>query len=149
LAAFPAPVKAPTINTTMNDYDPAVQGNGERLIFTSNFGGSGPSLYESAFQGGTLSAGVVIGAVGAGVGAPVLSADGLTLYYRDVAMNIAGIARKTVTGAFIDAANVDELNSTEEDAPGWLSPDECVMYLLSARTGTMGNLDIWIAKRPL
>jgi hypothetical protein len=41
-----------------------------------------------------------------------------------------------------------ELNTDADDQPAWISPDGCVMYLMSSRPGGFGSIDIWVARRP-
>jgi Tol biopolymer transport system component len=87
---------------------------------------------------------------------PVIDSTGLTLYFASNRTGSAGIdvwvaTRPTTSAVFgtpTNAGDVAALNSAVEDRPGWVSPDGCRMYFTSARTGTTGALDIWIAKRP-
>jgi hypothetical protein len=62
--------------------------------------------------------------------APVVSADGLMLYFTDYANpNYISIAsRATTTDAFTSAAPIPELSDPIE--PGWLSSDGCRLYFV-------------------
>ena len=72
---------------------------------------------------------------------PVLSDDGLVVYWTsnrtDKTHGRADIwvaTRSDPNGAFGDLRNVDELNSSGNDWPSWLSPDQCKIYLSSDRS---------------
>jgi hypothetical protein len=80
---------------------------------------------------------------------PVLSADELTLYYSNGADTDVLISRRaTRTASFGDGVPVAVLNTTAKDAPVFLTPDDCVLYLKSDRPGGIAGLDIWAATRP-
>jgi hypothetical protein len=55
--------------------------------------------------------------------------------------------RASVNDPFGAPANVSELNTANNDQPGWLSPDGCRLYLYSDRTGGVGGTDLYIAER--
>ena len=78
---------------------------------------------------------------------PVLSDDGLVVYWAstrtDRNLGFADIWVATRTdpdGGFGGLHNVEELNSTADDFPAWLSPDECRLYLVSGRSGMRHQL---------
>ena len=50
---------------------------------------------------------------------------------------------------FDRAAWVSYLYSPRQDAPNWLSPDGCVLYMESERPGGAGDIDLYRAQRPL
>ena len=83
---------------------------------------------------------------------PVVSADRLTLYFATErtdagtkgSFDIWVAHRTTVTGAFSTPTPLPELSSAAIETPGWLSADNCRMYLESDRLGTM---DIFVATR--
>ncbi|TMQ03743.1 MAG: hypothetical protein E6J91_45860 [Deltaproteobacteria bacterium] len=81
---------------------------------------------------------------------PVLSRDELTLYYANgFAIDVLVSTRLSKNEAFgtgVPAANV---NSSDNDAPVYLTTDGCVLYLSSKRSGGSGGYDFWEARRPL
>jgi len=147
---FPTPGKAENINSTADDVDPSLQANGTKLYFASDRNGGGASnyqIFESTITAGTTGTPMPVTTLGKGIRFPVISADGLTLYYGNVA-EIYASTRADDQSAFPGGSAVPELNSDSEDEPGWISHDNCVMYFMSDRPGGMGSLDIWVAKRP-
>jgi hypothetical protein len=157
-AAFPKPAQAQNVNGAADDIDPSVQSNGERVFFASNRNNSGGEfeIFESVVTEGTTGAPTLVTALGKGVRWPVISADGLTLYYGSIASHasakggadIWASTRTSVKADFPAGAPVSELNDVADDTPGWVSPDHCVMYLLSERANGAGLLDVWVARRP-
>jgi len=88
---------------------------------------------------------------------PVLSADGLELYFSREETDASGNAniwrmrRATTADTFAGREKVEGVNSDFFDRPGWLSPDGCRLYLLSSRgtnSITDGALNIYVAERP-
>jgi len=65
---------------------------------------------------------------------PVISADGLALYYAsdsaDGAANldIWRVSRAAPDGMFGSAVVVQELATASDELPTWISEDECVIY---------------------
>jgi len=84
----------------------------------------------SAFSSPTPVAGIDLGD-SAGDLSPVVSPDGLTLYYASYRAGGAGLAdiwtttRSSATAPFGPSTNVAELNTTEADYPNWISSDGC------------------------
>jgi len=92
----------------------------------------------------------------------VISSDGRTIYFattRPLPGAVGDAAVKTdldvwvarragAAGTFSNLAPVTELNTTSEDAPSWLSPDGCTIYLSSDRSAPAGDRHIWAASKP-
>ena len=86
---------------------------------------------------------------------PVLSADGLELYFsREEGKpglpnaNIWRSIRTTIDESFENnRQEVLKLNSGVLDRPGWLSTDGCRLYFLSSRGNTEGRMNIYVADR--
>lgn len=83
-------------------------------------------------------------------GDPVISRDGLTLYF---ASNRAGglgdydiyvTTRTSTATGFIAPVLLVDLSSVAGEGPSWISPDGCHLYLSSAKAGTP---DIYLAAR--
>jgi hypothetical protein len=76
----------------------------------------------------------------------IISANGLTLYYGYPDILVTTRASKDVSfGTGVPLPNV---NTVYEDTPRFVSVDECVLYLVSNRSGGFGGSDIWVARRP-
>lgn len=86
---------------------------------------------------------------------PVLSADGLTIFFSSRRSGGQGgydiwmAKRSTVMDGFGLPVNVQEVSSTVNDWPSWLSNDGCRLYIASDRPGGAGSHDFWVATRPL
>jgi hypothetical protein len=79
----------------------------------------------------------------------VISDDNLTLYYSDgFSTDVLGVSRLAKNEPFMNGAPVPNINSAQEDAPLFLTPDGCLLYLMSKRPGGIGGFDIWVARRP-
>jgi hypothetical protein len=133
------------------DWGPAWCGASSELWLSSNRGGAGGfDLFVSA--GGT-AAPMNVSAVNTAYDemAPVLSTDGLVLYYASGTFggtfNVWRASRaSTSTLAFTGAAHVTDFDQPGSNAmPNWLSPDGCRMYFSTNRTGTF---DVFVATRP-
>jgi len=85
---------------------------------------------------------------------PVLSADGLTIYWASNrvdggakgASDIWRARRNTTSGRFGPPENVSEINTPFDEIPTWLSPDGCRLYL-QRRSGT-APYSIYVAEKP-
>jgi hypothetical protein len=80
---------------------------------------------------------------------PVVSADGLTLYYA-TGTNARDIFVSTRTSRDIPfgiGLPVPNVNSTENDWPLFVTADGCLIFLASNRPGGAGGPDIWFARR--
>lgn len=82
-----------------------------------------------------------------------VSADGLTVYFGSNRLGGLGgldiwrASRASVVQPFGTPATVDELNTSGDDVPTWLSADECTL-LLFRRTGLQTE-QLWYARRAL
>jgi hypothetical protein len=127
---------------------------GSADIFTSTEGPQGFGLPQPLGLAITPAGGCNTRADQCFTWSPVISADGLSLYF---ASNRAGsqgttnssdvwVARRpTKADAFGIPTNVAELNSLDEDIPSWLSADGCRIYM--AR-GNYPTAKIYMATRP-
>ena len=119
-------------------------------LFASGFSGS--EIYYSNVAGQTFSAPQALDGFplsgNAGTGGvdgerfPVVSRDGLTIYFRDVVFIDSGVGqvgeiyvaqRATTNAPFVTWRLVDELNSSTGEEPLWLSVDQCRLYFMSFR----------------
>jgi Tol biopolymer transport system component len=75
--------------------------------------------------------------------APVISADGRTLYFQSNRADVGNFGMRDVymatrenpSAPFGSIRNVRELNTAFDDFPSWISPDGCRIYISSSRDG--------------
>lgn len=105
-------------------------------LVTSSTSWAAPSTIGSAFQLGDRE--------------PVLSADGLTLYFTGrraaASDDIYVTKRASAAGAWGGPTAVTSVNTTAVDEANWLSADGCRLYLSSTSGGN--NSDLYVATRP-
>lgn len=153
---FGALAQIPSLDTPTFDGQPYVAPDGKTLYFVHGATSAGPfNIYASAWTGAQFGGPVVMGVVEASTSqsAPVITADGMTLYYAsDRAGGSGGIdvwkATRKVAGSpvFNAPVHVPELDTASTDQPTWISADECVIYLQSTRNAA--ELKIYRAIRP-
>ncbi len=129
---------------------PYVTEDGSKLYLTMQGNNADLPLFEADCTGkGTCSKPVQVFVSGvADVPHPVVTGDGLTLYYYQGG-DVWVANRATTSSLFANAAVVTELASNQGvDIPGWISPDSCSLYFTSQRSGSGGKYDIWVASHP-
>ena len=92
----------------------------------------------------------------ASVGGPVLSQDGKTLYYGGSRTDLGGdgstdiyvATRPDTSQVFGSIRRVKELATSGDEAPDWISPDGCRLYLTYRVMGGSGPTAIYVATRP-
>jgi WD40 repeat protein len=149
------------INSAVADLDPFISADGSTLYFDSaQATGTALHLYVAVRQAsGSFGAPQALTAFNTQTvdGHPVLSPDGLALYWSSTrtdggakgGTDIWRATRTSTAGEFANAAPVAELNSAMNESPSWVSPDNCVVLLQSDRPGGLGLQDIYQAVRPL
>ncbi|HEX7843904.1 MAG TPA: hypothetical protein VF469_40795 [Kofleriaceae bacterium] len=159
-AAFPAGTQVLGLNDpTFDDLDPFITADGSALYFDSARGGVALDLYVAVRQGnGPFGTPQPLTNLNTNVvdGHPVLSHDGLTIYWSSTrtdggAVGLTDIwmaSRPSTAGAFGAPVRVPELSSTAGESVSWISPDSCMVLLQSDRA-VAGNQDIYQAVRPL
>lgn len=159
-SAFPAGTVVAGINSTSEDLDPSITEDGSTLYFDSARGGVALHLYVAVRQpNGSFGSPQALTNLNTTMvdGHPVLSHDGLTLYWSSTrtdggAQGVTDIwiAKRTSTaGSFGTPARVPELSSTNGESVSWIAPDDCLVYLQSDRPGGLGLQDIYQAVRPM
>jgi hypothetical protein len=63
-----------------------------------------------------------------------------------IGLRFARTVPARIRASFGTPTHVDELATSSQDFPSWISPDGCRMYFWSG--GAAGDLDIWQATRP-
>jgi hypothetical protein len=171
-AAFGTPIRSGEANSDASDVTPFLTADGASLLFATSRGEPSDAnldLYVASKKSGQNDfgpaspyGGGTTFLTGDAESWPVLSADGLTLYFaRQPAApegqptRIWRSHRAATSEAFLPPALVDDLNATPDggaayDAPSWISPDDCRIYLTSKRrirdSGSSWS-DIYVAKR--
>lgn len=134
-AMFGAPAVLATLATSQYDAQPYISPDGSFLLFVRGPGSGGPlDIYESAWTGTQFAAPFSLGVSSpANEASPVITTDGLTLYFASDRGGNVDVWRATRTDkmspAFSPPVMVSELATNDPDTPTWISPDECVIYL--------------------
>jgi Tol biopolymer transport system component len=136
---------------------PSLSPDGRTLFFAVGVGGVGEQIASAtrndrgaAFGGAVPVAGIEWAG---NDGTPLLSADGLSLYFfstragglgdRDVWLS----TRSDRAADFTTPALVAGVNGPSLDHAPWVALDELTMLFATNRSGGVGQLDIWIARR--
>lgn len=141
-------------NTGTNEA-PFTTPDGSYLYFLAPEG-IAPTLYQTANLGGGSFGALFSPVVNGGhdvFGSIVVSPDGLSAFYDALLDggpddNFYFAQRASVTTTFGTATDEPELDSPDGGSLNWLSPDGCAIYFTSDRSGTTGQQDIWVARRP-
>lgn len=160
-AAFSAYAPVAAINSTSEEYDVWISDDGLVMYFGSNRSGSYDIFKTTRVNtSSSFSAPSASGELNSSThneGAPVLSKDGLEIFFastRDQSdpnsgSNIFRATRSTPSDGFGMPTLVMELSrSNVDDFPTWMSPDRCQLMFSSNRGDGSGGHDIWIATRP-
>jgi len=151
---FGAPTLASTVNasdSSVNDLDPFISADNNELWFVSNrTPGVGASDIWYATRTGIAFSAMNVEPLNSPLidVNPLLSADGLTIYFFSVRAGggVVRSHRNRVDDPFPPPTSVDELNepTTAPTKATWLSPDGCRIY---GATQDTGSLDIYVATR--
>ena len=152
-----SPPASPQAGSSVADGQPFITADNIELWFTSRRdGGTGAvDIYSSLLSGGSFGATIEEALLNSTSSdyAPLLSADRLTVYFSSGRAGGGGglddlwrSHRSTVADAFPAPTPVTELNSTEDEFGGWLSPDNCRIYFESQR-GNPGASSLYVAER--
>lgn len=124
---------------------PSISGDGQELWFVAH-----PGIWRASFSPNGTSPPIFVSEIGP-ASFPVISTDRLTLYFASTrpgstsgSGDIWFSHRDSAADPFPPPVLVSGVNSEHADAPTWLSPDDCRLYLESDRSGTM---DIYVASR--
>lgn len=151
-ALFPKPVAVDELNTALHEKQPFVVPDGGAVFFTRQAtvdGGLSSALFMGTRSSGTgafltpVQVDVALG-VSARVFSPVWS-PGALFFSSDVAGPEGKLQIYERRGAGAPSLLAGLTGAGVEDAPTWLSPDTCVLYMQSDRAG---SLDFYVATRP-
>jgi Tol biopolymer transport system component len=135
---------------------PSLSAEGSTLFFAVSVSGVDEQIASATRDGrGASFDPATIAAVNAANddGTPLLSADGLSLYFYSTREGGLGdrdvwlATRADAAADFATATLVAGVNGPNMDHVPWLSPDELTMLWATNRGGGVGELDIWIARR--
>jgi hypothetical protein len=154
---FQAPEPLTGLDDQLDLWAPSLASDGRTLFFAANTQGTVERIYfatrtgrSSQFSAATLLANVNSGA---GEGTPVLSADGLRLYFYSRRAGGSGdrdlwFASRADSAADFDVpSRLGASNSPALDHLPWLSSDELTLLFVSTRGGGFGQSDVWFAQR--
>jgi hypothetical protein len=151
---FASPLPMTNLNLPSVEQQPFILGAADALVFSSDRNGANFDLWLSTRTGSTFGTPVRLADLnlgGSAEGDPVLSSDGLTIYFRSNRAGgpgqfdiYASTRSTTATTTFGPPILVPNINSPVDDGPSWISPDGCRLYLSSDRDGTN---DIFVATR--
>lgn len=139
------------INTANDETQCFMPLDRDELYFQSPRTGGG-DVYLSTRMGTAFGAPVLVAgiATASDEGDPVVTPDGLTMYFRsDRAAPLGGYNVYVATRAFVgdpfsNVQLVPNVNSAADEGPSWISPDDCRLYLSS---DVAGSNDIYVATR--
>jgi Tol biopolymer transport system component len=154
-APFDMPVPLVGASSNGSEFHPFLRADLGELWFVSTRNGAGAHLYHGELVDGGLSN---VTAAPAGINstveeaAPVLTADGLTLYFASTragpdakgGFDIYTASRTSITAPFSAPSPVLELNTASHELPGWISPDGCRLYITG---GAATTEDIQVASK--
>ena len=154
---FQAPEPLTGLDEQLDLWAPSLASDGRTLFFAANTQSTVERIYfatrtgrSSQFSAATLLASVNSGA---GDGTPVLSLDGLRLYFYSRRAGGSGdrdlwfASRPDVAADFDAPSRFGATNSPALDHLPWLSSDELTLLYVSTRSGGLGQSDVWFAKR--
>lgn len=154
LATFGVPALASGPSSSAEDQGPKLSADGKTLYFDSTRGGN-RDLWRAPVTSGGFGTPTAIAELASDQidAIPVVSADEKAIYWlstRDPTADgdIWFATRGDVGKPFADPKPLPGPNvSNAIDAPGWVSPDGCTMYLSSTRNGGV-HYDVFVARRP-
>jgi hypothetical protein len=144
------------VNSALSDdYAPYVSADDTELYFVSDRPSEADdNIYVAPRIDGRFMQPSAVAAVNSGAAerSPVLSADGLRLYFGSARakandFDIYVARRSERYGTFEEPSPVRELNTTSFELPDWISPDDCTLYFRTDRPLGPGGRDIWRARR--
>jgi hypothetical protein len=158
---FVSPAPLSTVNTPLHDQDPFYLETNNTLFFASERGGSTvKDIYY--LSGGTVyqlpTGNNAVNRADADDYRPVLTSDGLTLYFASKRSGIGGdtdgdiwmATRASLSDPFGTPTRLDILNRSGRDFPVAISPDNCTLYIATNQDTGLGGTDhyrLYKAKR--
>lgn len=132
-------------------WNPYALPDGRTLYATRETLGMPASLYRARLAGGQALTLERLGSLArVNEQAPVVTPDELTIFFARTqggAVDIWTATRKATSDAFGAERRVAELSNGAYQAPSWVSPDGCRLYVFARRADGVGGDDIWVASR--
>lgn len=153
-AAFGASELMAVVNAPELDGQPWVSAGGETMYFNSARAGTQDIYRTTRMPDGSYGMPEEVGEL-SGPSAdlsPVLSSDGLTVLLQSDRPGGVGsydvwiASRSTTDDGFGTPENLAEVNSELNEAPTWISEDQCRLFL-RARVDDVSAYDIWMSER--
>jgi len=163
---FGQPVNlGPTVNSPQDDFGPEISANGLNLyVATERLGGQGyTDVWVSTQPAKNDEWGPLVPLEGPlntsyAIWEVSLTADGLQVYFSDgpFSATLPGgdgngdvwvATRSSISEAFGLAVILPSIVNSDHAAWADISPDGLELYITSHRSGSIGNCDIWVAKR--
>jgi hypothetical protein len=153
---FVPPTELTSISGTLgggSEADPSLTPTA--LYYTSfQLGGTGYDLARADRAGTAVTAPALIAELASKMNdvSPAVRSDELEIYFSSMRSttdyDIYTAVRASKDAPWTDVHAVAELNAVGvDDAPRWISPDGCTIYLTSSRAGSVGGSDLWVAHR--
>ena len=154
--AYDVPVPLAELNSGGSDLTPALSADGNEVFFMSLRDGQQAIYRSTRTAAGTFRPPTLVNEIFLDGGhqiAPVLSADGTTLYFAANvptglgALDVWMATRPSRLDPFGAPHPIPEVSSTASDQPVWVSTDGCRLYIASGRNGS--GFDFFVATKPL
>ena len=147
------------VNSTAGDWVGSLSESGERLYFQTTREGASKIYVAVLGTSGSFGMPTPVGELNSTSSqdiAPTVTPDTLTIYFGSTrsaagtkgAADIFVAHRSTTNDGFGAPAVVPELNSAINEAPSWVSADDCEIILTRRSTGVPTERDYFIAARP-
>jgi hypothetical protein len=152
VAEFGAPEVVANVNSSASENDPMIDDGAENIYFMSTRASNNVDIYRATrMASGAFGTPTPLAEINTNATEhmPVITPDGLALYFasdRGGGDDVWIARRSSPSQAFLAPVLVAELSSASEDAPTWVSSDECTIYLRRGASGA--PRDIWSASRP-
>ncbi len=159
-SAWSAPVDVTAVNTIANDVGAEISADGLTLYLSSNRLGTTGDLdfymarrpdRDAPFAAATPIIELSSTELDEGL---AVSPDGLVAYFHSNRLDPTAEAtlfrasRASTTNVWSPPVPVSELTSGTGDENPSVTADDCIIYFQSARAGTTGLADLWMARRP-
>jgi hypothetical protein len=135
--------------TALNDPSADVAGDlraGELWFYSGRSDAGTSYIFHVPIDGGSFGSIAPQTELGSNVHSPRLTRDGNRIFYTDGSEDVLTAVRGGGTGPFTTQGAVPNINSSDSDRPGWVSPDGCRLYFFSTRNPGKG-WDIYVAQR--
>lgn len=148
--SFGAPSTAAlaAVDTGLNEVDPELTDDGQRLYFSEDKAGGGQQIEMAKRAAATIvfdAPTLALSAQAASVFDPTLSPDELVMVYTTDAggsLDLRLTVRTSTQADFGLGAPLSTVNTADDEGDAELSPDGCELFFASNRTG---NRDLWVA----